>query len=122
MENSQKPSKALKDASIHFGIIGTLSFIVFVLIFREDWTDKFQYLSYLLPLPVTCLLIARKYHLAGGMLLIALGAGTAVFDGVFSPAHPGQIAGRGLVYTCIFVSLPLAISGVLSIIYQNKTH
>jgi len=106
---------AFKDARLHTGIIGSLAFVVFILIFQKDWTDKYQYLIFLLPLPVFSLLIARKYPLPGGLLLIGLGIGAAIFDGFFSPALPGQIAGSGLWYSLIFVSIPLTISGVLSL-------
>ena len=112
-----KPQKAFKDASLHFGIIGTLAFVVFILIFQEDWTGRYRFLTYLLPSPVISLLIAKKYPLLGGLLLIVLGIGTAIFDVYFSPAHPGQITGVGLAYTLIFVTAPLVISGAFNLVF-----
>lgn len=111
----QQSQKALRDISLHLGIVGALTFTVFVLIFREDWTNRYQYMSYLLPIPVIILLISRRFPGLGGMLSIALGIGAVIFDGLFSPAHPGQIPGRGLVYTVIFVTVPLLASGLVSI-------
>ncbi len=111
MENIQQPQNTYKDAGLYSGIVGALAFVVFILIFREDWTDRYRYLSYLLPLPVISLLLARKHSVIGGILLIALGIGAGIFDVYFSPAHPGQIAGRGLGYTWVFVTLPLVVSG-----------
>ena len=105
---------------MHFGIVGALAFVVFILIFREDWTDSYRYLSYLLPLPMIALLVARRLSLLGGLLLIGLGIGAAIFDFLYSPASPGQIAGRGLGYTWIFVTFPLAISGVFYLILWWK--
>jgi hypothetical protein len=121
MNNTRPSQNALRDAGLHFGIIGALAFVVFILIFREDWTDRFRYLSVLLPLPVISLLVARRFTLPGGLLLIGSGVGAAMFDFFFSPAHPGQITGRGLGYTWIFVTLPLAISGVLYLILWWKS-
>ncbi len=115
-----KTQNALKDAGLHFGIIGTLTFIVFILIFREDWTKQYQYLIYLLPLPVICLIAANKFPLVGGLMLVGLGLGAAFFDIYFSPSHPGQITGRGLGYTLIFVTLPLVSSGIFHLLLWRK--
>lgn len=112
MKTPQRSRNTLRDAGLHFGIIGMLALWTFVLIFREDWAGNFRYLLYLLPLPVIALLAARRFPLIGGLLMIVFGIGAAAFDVYFSPAHPGQITGRGLGYTLAFVSLPLAISGV----------
>ena len=111
---------ALKDASLHFGIIGVLAFMVWILIFQQDWTKRYQYLIYLLPVPIIFMFAARKFPLPGGLLMIALGVGAAVFDVLFSPGHPGQIAGMGLGYTIVFVSLPLVIAGVFSVLLWRK--
>jgi hypothetical protein len=115
-----KSQSAFEDASLHFGIIGALAFVVFILIFREDWADRYRYLTYLLPLPVISMFIAKKLPLLGGLMMIALGSGAAIFDVVFSPAHPGRITGRGLGYTFVFVTLPLAISGTFYMIHWWK--
>ena len=112
MSASRPAQTALKDASLHLGIVGALGFAVFILIFRQDWADKYSYLSYLLPVPVIALLIARRFSLLGGLLLVALGIGAAVFDVFYTPGHPGQITGRGLGYSIVFVSLPLVLSGM----------
>ena len=103
-----KSKNALKDASLHFGIIGVLAFMVWILIFQQDWTERYQYLIYLLPAPIIFMFAARKFPLPGGFLLIGLGMGVGIFDAFFSPGHPGQIAGMGLGYTIIFVTFPLA--------------
>ncbi len=94
--------------------------MVFILIFRADWTDRFRYLSYLIPLPVIFLLAAKRFPFISGFMLIVLGIGAAIFDVYFSPGNPGQIAGRGLGYTWIFVTLPLVISGVFYLILWWK--
>lgn len=118
---SRQTQNALRDASLHFGIVGALAFVVFILIFREDWTDKYRNLRYLLPLPWLLLLLGKRFSLAGGLLLVILGIGVAVFDMFFTPAHPGQIAGRGLGYTIAFVTVPLLISGGLHIVHGWKS-
>ena len=120
MENIHPSQETIRDAGLYFGIIGALAFIVLILIFREDWRDQFQYLSYLLPVPVIALFIAKRLTWLSGLLFVGLGIGAAIFDVFFSPAHPGQIAGRGLGYTLVFVSLPLLISGILYLILWRK--
>lgn len=116
-----KSRNAFKDASLHFGIIGALAFAVFVLIFAEDWTHRYRYLNYLMPLPVISLLIAKRLPLPGGLLLAATGIGVGLFDVFFSPGYPGQVAGRGLGYTLFFVTLPLVISGFSYLILWWKS-
>ena len=114
-----KSQNAFKDAGLHFGVVGALAFIVFLLIFQVDWTERYGYLRYLIPLPLITLWIARKAPFPGGLLMIALGVGAMVFDGQFSPASPGQIAGTGLGYTLIFVAMPLALSGVFHLVARR---
>ena len=108
-----KTDHAFRDAGLFLGIIGSLTFVVFILIFLQDWTSRFHYVCYLMPVPVVVMLIANRMPLPGGLLLIFTGLAALVFDLIFSPAHPGQIAGLGLGYTLIFVALPLMVSGVM---------
>lgn len=116
-----KTQRIFTGAGLYFGIIGSLTSMTFILIFLKDWTNRFQYLSYLLLLPIIILWIAKKRPLAGGLLLIALGAGTLIFDLLFSPAHPGMIAGIGWGYTLVFVTIPLVLSGVFHIVFWRKS-
>ncbi len=120
METKHQSHIAVKDASLHFGIMGALTALVFILIFQEDWVGRYQYLLFLIPLPVISLIVARKFPLFGGLLLQALGIGAAVFDVYFTPSHPGQITGRGLPYTLLFVTIPLIASGILHLILWRK--
>jgi hypothetical protein len=94
---------------------------VFILIFGKDWTHRYRYLNYLIPLPVISLLIAKRHPLPGGLLQMVTGTGTAIFDVFFSPGYPGQVAGRGLGYTLFFVTMPLAISGFSYLIFWWKS-
>ena len=116
-----KQQSAFKDAGLHFGVVGAFACIVWILIFQVDWTDRYTYLLYLIPLPVISLLLARKAPFPGGLLLIALGVGGMIFDVLFSPSSPGQIAGTGLGYTLIFVAMPLVLSGVFHLIYWRRS-
>jgi multisubunit Na+/H+ antiporter MnhB subunit len=116
-----KTQQVFKNAGLSFGIVGALAFVVFVLIFGEDWMHRYRYLNYLLPLPVVTLLIAKRLPLPGGLLLIAAGGGAAVFDFFFSPGYPGQVAGRGLGYTLFFVAMPLVLSGFFYLILWWKS-
>jgi hypothetical protein len=120
MEKTHSSREAFRDAGLHFGIVGTLAFTVFVLIFRQDWTDQYRYLSYVLPVPVIALLLTRRFAWLGGLLLVGVGIGAALFDARYSPGHPGQITGRGLGYTLVFVSLPLIVSGIFYCLSRRK--
>jgi len=116
-----KQQTALKDAGLYFGVVGALAFIAFLLIFQMDWTERYGYLLYMIPLPVISILLARKFPLPGGLLMISLGASVTVFDVLFSPSSPGEIAGTGLGYTLIFVAMPLALSGVFHLIFWQRS-
>ncbi len=120
MPRTSQSQKAYEDISLHTGIAALLAFVVFVLIFGEDWTNRYQYLCWMLFLPAIALLVARRYPMLGGILLINLGFATFVFDWLYSPAHPGQIAGRGLGFTLFFVVIPLVLSGIFHLILWNK--
>ena len=106
-----KTQRALRAAGLYCGVIGAVAFAVFILIFGKDWTHRYRYLNYLMPLPVLSLLVAKKFPLSGGLSLMATGIGAAIFDVLFSPGYPGQVAGRGLGYTLFFVAMPLVTSG-----------
>jgi multisubunit Na+/H+ antiporter MnhB subunit len=116
-----KTQSALKNIGFYFGIIGALAFVVFILIFGEDWTQRYRYLSYLMPLPVISLLIAKPLPLLGGLLLMAAGVVAGVFDVFFSPGYPGQVAGRGLGNTSFFVAIHLVISDFSYLILGMKS-
>jgi hypothetical protein len=111
----------LPKAGLYFAIIGSVSLLFFNLIFQEDWTQRFTWLWFIVPLPVVFLIIARKFPYIAGLLMVALGIFMSVFDAFVSPGSPGQIAGRGLVYTILFVSLPLVASGISFILYRWKS-
>jgi hypothetical protein len=121
MATSLKTQQAFKDTGLYWGIIGALSFVVFIQIFEKDWTHRYRYLNYLMPLPLISLLIAKRLPLPGGLLLIATGIGAAVFDAFFSPGYPGQVAGRGFGYTLFFVTMPLVLSGYFYLIHWWKS-
>jgi hypothetical protein len=116
-----KMQQAFKDIGLYFGIIGALSFAVWILIFGEDWTHRYRYLNYLIPLPMLSLLLAKQLPIPSGLLLVTTGIGVAVFDAFFSPGYPGQVAGRGLGYTLFFISTPLVISGFFYLILWRKS-
>ena len=110
----------LPKAALYFGIIGAVSLLFFILIFQEDWMQRYTWLWFIVPLPVISLLVACKFRLAGGILMILLAIAITIFDIFSSPGNPGQIAGKGIGYTVFFVSLPLLLSGLFHIIYRLK--
>jgi len=111
----------LLKAGFYFAIIGSVSLLFFNLIFQEDWTQRFTWLWFIVPLPVVFLIIARRFPFIAGLLMVILGIAVSIFDIFAHSASPGQIAGRGLVYTILFVSLPLVASGISFILYRWKS-
>ncbi|MFC2026531.1 hypothetical protein ACFLUX_00970 [Chloroflexota bacterium] len=92
----------------------------FVLVFQQDWMNRFSLMVVLIPISLIALLIVSKLPLVGGSLFIALGIAVLILDIIFSPGHPGEIAGRGLGFTLAFVSLPLVASGALLLLSGRK--
>jgi hypothetical protein len=107
-------------AALYFGIIGAVSLLFFNLIFQEDWMRRFTWLWFTVPLPVIFLIVAEKFRFTGGLLMLLLAVAVTIFDIFYFPGNPGQIAGRGIGYTIIFVSLPLLLSGSFNIIYRIR--
>ena len=120
MGTSNHQPSYLPRAGLYFDILGTISLLFFVLIFQEDWMHRYSYMIALVPIPIIFLFIARKMPLVGGLLLVALGVVILILDIIFSAGHPEQIAGRGLGYTLVFVSLPLIVSGIL-FLFSGRT-
>jgi len=116
----------LPRAGLYTGIIGAVSFILFILFYLEDWTYRFTLMIALIPVPFISLLLAWKKPFIGGTLLIASGIAAIIIDVNVSLGIVGQVAGIGfehnviLGYTIVFVSLPLIVSGVLFLLSWRK--
>lgn len=120
METEKQMKSFLPKVGLYMGIIGAVSLLFFCLIFLEDWTGRYTYLWYIIPVPVILLFIANKFSLTGGLLLILLGIAILVFDINNNVGNPGQIAGKGLGYTIVCVSLPFVVSGLSYVLYWFK--
>ncbi len=120
MNGSGRVKSYLPKAALYFGIIGAVSLLFFNLIFQEDWMQRFTWLWFIVPLPVIFLIIAVKFRFTGGLLMVLLAVAVTIFDVFAFSGNPGQIAGRGIGYTVIFVSLPLLLSGLFYITYRFK--
>jgi len=120
MDADNRIKSYLPRAGLYFGIIGTVSIVFFVLIFLKDWMDRFSYIPVLIPMVICFIYIAKKLPGIGGLLLVILGVGISIFNMYYTSGSPGQIAGKGLGNTMVFVSLPLVISGFLYISYWWK--
>ena len=110
----------LPRAGLYLGILGIVSLLAFVLIFQKDYTHRFPLMIAMIPISLIALLILKRLPLAGGSLLIASGIAALILDILFNVGHTGQITGRGLGYTVVFVSIPLVASGVLFLLWRNK--
>jgi hypothetical protein len=120
MDISNQRGSYLPRAGLYLGILGVVSLLAFVLVFQEDYTHRFPLMIAMIPIALITLLILRRLPLAGGSLLIALGIAALVLDILFYPGHPGQIAGRGLGFTVVFVFIPLVASGTLFILSGKR--
>ena len=110
----------LPRAGLYLGILGVVCLLIFVLVFQEDWMHPFPLMIALIPVSLIALLVLKRLPLVGGSLLVALGIAALILDILFYAGHPGQIAGRGLGYTVVFVSIPLIASGILFILSGRK--
>lgn len=120
MNTCNQQGSYLPRVGLYLGILGVISLLVLVLIFQEDWFGRFPLMIALIPISLIALLILKRLPLVGGSLLIALGVAALVLDILFYPGHPGQIAGRGLGFTVVIVSIPLIASGAMFIISGRK--
>lgn len=116
MSTDNIQSSYIPRAGLYLGILGVVSLLVFVLLFQEDWTHRFPLMLAMIPVSVIAMVISKKLPLVSGLSLLALGITSAALDVMYGVGTPGQIAGRGLGYTIVFVSLPLLVSGTLFII------
>jgi hypothetical protein len=66
-----------------------------------------------MPVSIIALLLTKKLPLVSGLLFISLGTSTIVLGILYKVWHPGYVAGLGIGYNVIFVSLPLIFSGVI---------
>lgn len=117
---SSKQSSYLPRVGLYLSILGVISLLVFVLIFQEDWTHRYPVMIALIPAFLIALFLIKRLPLAGGSLLIALGVAALILDILFSPHTPGEITGRGVGYTSVFVSIPLVVSGMLFLLWRRK--
>jgi hypothetical protein len=107
-------------AGLYLGILGGVSLLVFVLIFQEDWVNRYYLMIAMVPLFLVALLVLKRLPLLSGSLLVALGVAALILDILFNVGYPGQVAGRGLGFTVVFVSIPLIASGILFLLSGIK--
>ena len=121
MNTDGKRSYYLARAGLYLAIIGVVSLLVFVLIFQEDWMQRYTAMIAIIPVSLIALLLLKRLPLAGGLLLASLGITALVLDILFSPHTPGEMTGKGISFTTVFVCLPLVASGVL-FVFGGKKH
>jgi hypothetical protein len=108
-------------AGLYLGILGAVNFATFVLIYQQDYFGRFGFMLALIPIPFVCLFLAWKKPFIGGVLLIALGVAVFLIDINFTVGIVGKLAGLGLGFTLVFVTLPLLASGVLFLLSKRKS-
>ena len=115
-----KGNSYLPKAGLYLAILGVVSLVAFVLIFQEDWMNRYPAMIAMIPISLLAMLLIKKLPLVCGLLLVALGIAALVLDILLSTHPPGEITGRGIGYTLVFVSLPLVISGILFFLWGRK--
>ncbi len=117
----------LSRAGMLVGLVGAICFMVSMLTFQLDYFERFTYMLFMIPLPFISLVLAKKWPLIGGSLLIIL-AVTSISVFLLFPIGIvwNQIGvwnelGWETTYTAAFVTVPLSISGTLHIISGIKT-
>ena len=69
MSTGYKRDSFLTRVGMYLGIIGTVSLLVFVLIFQQDWLHRYTLMIVLIPLALIALLILKRLPLAVGSYL-----------------------------------------------------
>ena len=69
MSTGYKRDSFLTRVGMYLGIIGTVSLLVFVLIFQQDWLHRYTLMIVLIPLALIALSILKRLPLAGGSYL-----------------------------------------------------
>ena len=120
MGTFRKQNGYLPRSGVYLAIIGVVCLLVFVLIFQEDWMQRYKAMIAMIPISIIALLLIRKLPLVSGLMLAALGVAALVLDILFSPHTQGEITGRGIGLTAVLVCMPLLVSGVLFIFWGKK--
>jgi hypothetical protein len=107
------------------GLVGAICFGVAMLTFQLDWVGKYGFMLFLIPVPFISIMFARKWSFIGGTLLIILGIATVLLYLIFpigivwNKVGVWNELGLETIYTVVFVTLPLVISGILFIISKR---
>ena len=121
-QNTVKQSSYLPRAGMLIGVVGAVCFLVAMFTFQLDQASRYVFMLYLIPIPFICLILAKKYPVICGALLILLGMVAIAFFFVF----PVRIVWNQIGvwnalswetgYTIALVTMPLVTSGTLFIL------
>lgn len=112
----------LSRAGMLIGLVGATGFLVAMFTFQLDWVGKYSLMLCLIPVPFINLILARKWPLINGALLIIMGIASIVLfliypvGVVWNQIGVWNELGPETIYTLAFVTLPLVVSGALFII------
>lgn len=118
--DSEKPNY-IHRAGMLIGLIGAICFLVSMLTFQLDWSGRYDFMIFLIPIPFIILKLARKLPAICGIILILLGIATVLFYVVFPIGIVwNQIGvwnelGLETLYTIFFITLPFITAGFLFI-------
>ncbi len=111
-------------AGLFTGLLGSICFLVLMGVYQLDWVGRYGFMLYLIPLPFISLLIAWKWKLIGGILILFSGIAAVMLDINYNVGVSYHVVGigdpKGIGYTLSFVAIPLVISGFLYIISAIK--
>jgi hypothetical protein len=115
-------SSYISRAGVLIGLVGAISFMMAMVTFQLDWTNKYVFMLWFIPVPFICIVLARKYPVIGGILLVLLSIMSVMLYLIFPIGIVWNQIGvwnelsPETMYTIAFVSLPLAASGALFLI------
>jgi hypothetical protein len=121
-QDGVKQKSYLPRAGMLIGVIGAICFLVAMLTFQLDWVNRYMFMLYLIPVPFICLILAKKYPLICGTLLILLGIAAIAFFFIFPVGIVWNQIGVWnqlsweTAYTVALVTMPLVTSGILFVL------
>jgi hypothetical protein len=128
INNTDKSSISLfktKDGyrqGVFLGIIGAVGFLTVIALYQLDWVGRYASMLYLFPLPFVGIVLARKWPVIGGGFLVILSLFVIVLRELFVIGAASRVIGLDIIYTLLFVTLPLFAAGIVFIFSDFKKH
>ncbi|MFA5605226.1 MAG: DUF4405 domain-containing protein [Dehalococcoidales bacterium] len=125
---SRKSSRSLLKTNdeyrrgVFLGLAGTVGFLTLIAIYQLDWVGRYSSMLTLVPLPFIGLMLARKWPVVAGTFLIILSIAVVILRELFVIGAASRVIGLDIIYTLLFVTLPLFAAGVIFIMSAVKKY